>query len=82
MGTGMENDWADVRCTSLDEARWFRSVLEGAGIDTRIPDEHTLALPLDTEEGAESVRILVPAADLERALELLDAADRGRDIGT
>jgi Putative prokaryotic signal transducing protein len=77
----MENDWADVRCTWLDEARWCRSVLEAAGIETRIPDEHTLGLPLDGGE-SESVRLLVRAADLERALELLDHADRGRSIGT
>jgi hypothetical protein len=78
----MENDWADVRCTWLGEARWVRSVLEAAGIETRIPDEHTLALPLGNEPEVEAVRILVPAADLERALELLDAADGARDIPT
>ena len=75
----MENDWADVRCTWLDEARWCRSVLEAAGIETRIPDEHTLALPLDGVT-PDSVRLLVRADDLERALELLDEADRGRGI--
>ena len=76
----MENDWAEVRCTWLDEARWGRSVLEAAGIESRIPDEHTLGLPLD-EGASESVRLLVRADDLERALELLDKADRGRSIG-
>jgi len=75
----MENDWADVRCTWLDEARWCRSVLEAAGIESRIPDEHTLALPLDGA-APDSVRLLVRADDLERALELLDEADRGRGI--
>ena len=73
----MENEWADVRCTWLDEARWFRSVLEAAGIEARIPDEHTPPLPLTDGTAPESVRLLVRAADLERALELLDAADRG-----
>jgi Putative prokaryotic signal transducing protein len=76
----MENDWADVRCTWLDEARWCRSVLEAAAIESRIPDEHTLGLPLDGAK-SESVRLLVRADDLERALELLDKADRGRGIG-
>lgn len=78
----MENEWADVRCTWLEEARWFKSVLDAAGIEAVIPDEHTLGLPL--VEGAEpgSVRLLVRSADLERALELLDRADRGRDIRT
>jgi Putative prokaryotic signal transducing protein len=78
----IDNEWADVRCTWLDEARWCRSVLEAAGIETRIPDEHTLGLPLTDEAGPESVRVLVRAGDLERALELLDKADRGRDIPT
>jgi hypothetical protein len=78
----MENDWADVRCTWLDEARWCRSVLEAAGIESRIPDEHTLALPLGDGVEPGSVRLLVRAADLERALELLDTADRVRDIPT
>lgn len=77
----MENDWADVRCTWLDEARWCRSVLEAAGIEARIPDEHTLGLPLDGGP-SDSVRLLVRAEDLERALDLLDKADRGRGIAT
>ena len=72
----MENEWADVRCTWLDEARWFRSVLEAAGIEARIPDEHTLGLPLGDAPGTGSVRLMVRAADLERALELLHKADR------
>jgi hypothetical protein len=77
----MDNEWADVRCTWLDEARWCRSVLEAAGIESRIPDEHTLGLPLD-EGASESVRLLVRAEDLERALELLDKADGRRDMTT
>jgi hypothetical protein len=78
----MENEWADVRCTWLDEARWCRSVLAGAGIEALIPDEHTLALPLDGGAKADAVRVLVRSTDLERALELLDEADRGRNVET
>jgi hypothetical protein len=73
----MDADWADVRCTSVDEARWFRSLLEAEGIEAQIPDEHTRGLPLTDAADADSVRLLVPAADLERALELLAEADRG-----
>jgi hypothetical protein len=66
-----ENPWVDIRCTWLEEARSFRSVLEAEGIEALIPDEHTLALPLfaDSEPGA--VRLLVRSADLERALDVL-----------
>lgn len=65
--------WADLRCTSLDEAVWFRSVLEAAGIDALIPDEHTLGLPLAPEMEPGTVRLLVRTGDLERALDLLAA---------
>jgi hypothetical protein len=78
----MEDEWADVRFGWLDEARWYRSVLESAGIEARIPDEHTLALPLGDGDAPESVRLIVRSADLERALELLEKADRARDIPT
>ena len=71
----MENEWAEIRCTWLGEARWFKSVLDGAGIEAQIPDEHTLGLPLtDATADPVSVRLLVRAADLDRALQLLDEA--------
>jgi Putative prokaryotic signal transducing protein len=66
-------EWVDVRCTWLDEAVWFRSALEAAGIEARIPDEHTLGLPLDPNTGPGTVRLLVRTEDLEHALEVLDA---------
>jgi hypothetical protein len=78
----MEPEWTDVRCTWLEEARWCRSVLEAAGIEALIPDEHTLALPLDDGIGPETVRVRVRTADVARALEVLDAADRGRHLRT
>lgn len=69
----METDWADVRCDGLDEARWMRSVLEAAGIEARIPDEFTAALPLAPGREPEAVHLQVRSPDLERALEVLDA---------
>jgi hypothetical protein len=69
----MDNDWADLRCTSLDEALWLKSVLDTAGIEAAIPDEHTLALPLAPGIEPDAVRILVRSEDLERAFEVLDA---------
>lgn len=64
--------WSDLRCTRLDEAVWFRSVLQAAGIEAVIPDEHTRLLPL---AGArpDGVRVLVRSAELERALDVLAA---------
>jgi hypothetical protein len=70
----LETQWADVRSRSLDEALWFRSVLEAAGIEVLIPDEHTLGLPLASEMEPGTVRLLVKAGDLERALEVLAAS--------
>jgi hypothetical protein len=72
----IESDWADVHCREIDEARWGRSVLEAAGIEAVIPDEHTLALPLSGAEEPGTVRLLVRAADLERALDVLQGAGR------
>jgi hypothetical protein len=66
-------EWVDVRCKWLDEAVWFRSALEAAGIEARIPDEHTLGLPLDSDTAPGTVRLLVRAEDLEHALEVLEA---------
>ena len=65
--------WGDLRCVWLDEALWFRSVLEAAGIEALIPDEHTLGLPLAPEMEPGAVRVLVRAHDLEKALEVLAA---------
>jgi hypothetical protein len=69
----LDTQWADLRSRSLDEALWFRSVLEPAGIEALIPDEHTLGLPLAPEIEPGTVRILVRALDLERALDVLAA---------
>jgi Putative prokaryotic signal transducing protein len=69
----LDTQWADLRSRSLDEALWFRSVLEAAGIEALIPDEHTLGLPLASETEPGTIRLLVKASDLERALELLAA---------
>jgi hypothetical protein len=69
-----ETHWVDLRSRSLDEALWFRSVLEAAGIEALIPDEHTLGLPLASETEPGTVRLLVNGSDLEKAVELLAAS--------
>jgi hypothetical protein len=65
--------WVDLRSTWLDEAVWFRSVLEAAGIEALIPDEHTLGLPLAPDMEPGTVRLLVRGSDLERAFDVLAA---------
>lgn len=65
--------WADVRTRSLDEALWFRSVLEAAGIEALIPDEHTLGLPLAPNMEPGTVRLIVRGSDLEKAFDVLAA---------
>jgi hypothetical protein len=70
----LDTEWADLRSRSLDEALWFRSVLQAAGIEALIPDEHTLGLPLASETEPGTVRLLVKGSDLEKAVELLAAS--------
>ena len=66
-------DWVELRCTWLDEAVWFRAALRAAGIEALIPDEHTLGLPLAPEMDPGTVRLMVRAADVDRAVKVLAA---------
>jgi hypothetical protein len=54
----------------LHEAEVIRSVLASAGIEAMIPDAYTLGVQSSLALGG--ARVLVHAADLERATELLD----------
>jgi Putative prokaryotic signal transducing protein len=71
----MDDDWVEVRsCTFMHEALFLQSVLDGAGIETMIPNEHTIAVnPLWTNLLG-GIRVMVRPADLARASELLDIA--------
>jgi hypothetical protein len=71
----MDDGWVSIPCNSVDEARWGRAILDAAGIEAAIPDEFTPALPLTADPNPETVRLLVRAADAERALELLEVGD-------
>lgn len=67
--------WVEIRsCTYLHEAQFLKSVLDAAGIEAQIPNEHTLGiLPLyATMLGG--VRVLVHADELERAQELIESS--------
>lgn len=68
-------EWVELnRCTLLHEAQFIRSLLESEGIDVLITGEHSVAVQpfLGVMPGA--IPVLVRAADLERARELLDSA--------
>lgn len=74
-----DGGWVEVyRCTALHEAHFVRSLLESEGIDVLITGEHSVAVQpfLGVMPGA--IPVLVRAADLERARELLDSA--GQDL--
>jgi hypothetical protein len=80
----MADEWVLLRrCTSMHEAVVLRSVLEGAGVDCVLPDEHSLGVHPGLTLMSGGVRMLVRADDLERAAEILaevaeaDEADEG-----
>jgi hypothetical protein len=71
-----EGGWVVLRaCASMHEAIVLRSVLEGAGIDCVLPDEHSLGVHPGLTFMAGGVRLLVRAEDLERAEDVLDDID-------
>ena len=71
----MTDEWVEVRnCNWVHEAQFFRSVLESAGIEVLIPDEHTLSVQPMYSAALGGVRVLVRSVDCQRAAELLDAA--------
>jgi hypothetical protein len=70
----VENDWVQVQnCNWLHEANLVVSVLEGDGIETVVPDAHTLGARPELSAALGGVRVLVRASDLERAREVLAA---------
>jgi hypothetical protein len=81
-----ESAWVEAwSCTWPHEAQFVRSVLEAAGIEVLLPDEHTLSIDPGLIPALRGVRVLVPSADLERAREILGSTltsgpvDEGRD---
>jgi hypothetical protein len=70
----MNSEWVEVRnCPWLHEAQFLKSVLEGAGIETFIPNEQTLGVQPLYANMLGGARLLVHPDDLERATELLDS---------
>lgn len=81
MRDAMSNDWCDLRrCNWLHEALFLKSVLDAAGIDALVPDEHTLGVQPLYGVALGGVRLLVRCEDLERASELLDSEAGGSNL--
>lgn len=74
----MDAEWVEVRsCTWMHEAHLVKSVLESAGIEVRIPNEHTLGVQPGFAPLLGGVRVLVPAEDRDAAEAVLAAAADG-----
>jgi hypothetical protein len=70
----MSDEWVEVRnCTYLHEAEFFRSLLEGAGIQAEIPNEYMLGMNPAGSNFLGGGRVLVRPQDADRARELLDS---------
>jgi hypothetical protein len=72
----MEQEWSVVRnCSWLHEAEFVRSLLESEGIDAQIPDEFTIGVDPGYINMLGGVRVTVPAGELDRANEILNASE-------
>jgi hypothetical protein len=74
----MSDEWVLLKqCASMQEAVVLRSVLEGAGVECVLPDEHTLGVHPGMAYLDAGVRMLVRAEDFERAEEILEESEPG-----
>ena len=70
-------EWTLLRtCTTLVEARFLCSVLEGSEIDCYLPDEHMASVQPGAEIALGGIRMMVPSDELERARDVLAQADQ------
>ena len=66
------DEWVLLRtCSTIFEAQFLCSVLEGSEIDCYLPDEHVATIQPGSETALGGIRIMVPANDLERAQDVL-----------
>jgi hypothetical protein len=72
------DDWVEVRsCTYMHEALFFQSVLDGADIESTIPNEQTIAVNPLWSHLLGGIRVMVRRSEVGRALQLLDADTSG-----
>jgi hypothetical protein len=76
----MADEWVQARnCNWLHEAHFVKSVLESEGIEVQIPDEHTVGLQPGIATALGGIRVMVPAAQHARAVDVLEAVDAATD---
>ena len=79
----MQSEWIELRtCRWVHEAQFLKSVLESAGIEAMVPDEHTLGAQPFYAPMLGWVRVLVRSADLSdheirRLREVLEEKEKG-----
>jgi len=70
----VKGEWVEIRrCTWLHQAQLLRSVLESAGLEVLIPNEHTIGVQPLLGVGLGGVPLLVRPSDVGRAEKLLEA---------
>jgi hypothetical protein len=70
-------EWTLLRtCSTLGEARFLCSVLEGSEIDCYLPDEHMASIQAGAEIALGGIRMMVPSDELERARDVLAQVDQ------
>ena len=80
----MTDDWVEVsNCAWVHHALFVKSVLDAAGIEAVVPDEHTANLQPFYVPALGGVRVLVRASDQDAAREVLSSpAPTGRRFAT
>jgi hypothetical protein len=72
---GTRGEWVvAATCTWLHEAQFLKSVLESVGIIATIRNEHTLGVQPLYSNLLGGAQVMVQAADLSRAKEVLESA--------
>ena len=73
------NPWVEVTsCAFLHEAELLRSLLEDAGIEAILPDEHTLGVDPGLTPAFGGVRVFVREDDLDQARGVIALAPPGQ----
>ena len=74
----MSDEWVVAWNSAwLHDAYFVKSLLEAEGIDVRIPDEHTVAIHSLLTTAMGGILVLVPAADKQRAADVLAQLGEG-----
>ena len=78
----VSDEWVMLRnCGTIHEAYFFRSVLEGSGIESFLPDEHMSAIRPELVWLLGGVRLMVPKSQAPYAAEVLAQVETGPDAG-